>query len=252
MNYLVGDIGNTLTKIALLNNKFKIIKFFNIQTSILNNKKNKNIFLKKILKYNFNKDILFSSVVPLTFKTIKKYMEKKKFKVFEIKNLNLKNIIKIKINRYNQLGSDRIANAVGAFYKIKQNCLIIDFGTATTFDIVKKPGTYEGGIIAPGINSSINNLSKNTALLPFIKLKFKSKIYGKNTKDAINAGFIWGYQGLINNIIKKINKTEKFKYKVVLTGGYSKSFKRFLGEKTIVDEDITIKGIIRIYKELLL
>ena len=95
-------------------------------------------------------------------------------------------------------------------------------------------------------------MSKNTELLPFIKLKFKSKIYGKNTKDAINAGFIWGYQGLINNIIKKINKTEKFKYKVVLTGGYSKSFKRFLGEKTIVDEDITIKGIIRIYKELLL
>ena len=218
----------------------------------MNSKKNRDIFLKKILKINFNKKILFSSVVPSTFKSIKKYLKKKNLKVFEIKNLNLKNIIRIKIKKYNQLGSDRIANAVGAFYKLKHNCLIVDFGTATTFDIVKTPGTYEGGVIAPGISLSIKDLSKNTALLPIVKLKYKSKIYGKNTKEAINAGFIWGYQGLINNIIKKINKTEKFKYKVILTGGYSNLFKKFVDEKTIVDEDITIKGIIRIYKELLL
>ena len=104
-----------------------------------------------------------------------------------------------------------------------KNCLIIDFGTATTFDIVKS-GVYEGGVISPGVKLSIKNLSQSTALLPIFNLKNKQKTYGKNTKDALNAGFIWGYDGLINNIINKITMNWKMNYKIIFNWWICKFF----------------------------
>ena len=106
----------------------------------------------------------------------------------EIKNLNIRKLIKIDVKKISQLGSDRIANAIAA--KKFKNCLIIDFGTATTFDIVKKR-CIRGGVIAPGVKSSIANLTKSTALLPMFNLSKKRNSYGKNTKEALNAGFLW-------------------------------------------------------------
>ena len=250
--YLVGDIGNTFTKLSLLNQDYKIIRSYNIKTVQLNSKKINSVFFQKILKNKkINKNILFSSVVPKTYKNIKFFLNKKNFISYEIKELKVNQIIKIKIKNTKQVGSDRIANAVGSYYEYKKNCLIIDFGTATTFDIVKKPGIYDGGVIAPGINLSMVNLNKFTALLPLFNLKTGFKTYGKNTKDALNAGFIWGYQGLINNIIKKISLTSKTNYKIILTGGYANLFKKYINNYPVVDQNITIKGIIKIYKQLL-
>ncbi|MFL2889398.1 MAG: type III pantothenate kinase [Pelagibacteraceae bacterium] len=251
MNFIVGDIGNTLTKISLLNKNYKIIKSYNIQTQKIFNPKIKKKFFNKILSKNTNKKILFSSVVPKIYKLIKKYLISQNYNVYEIKELKLKSIIKLNIKKVNQLGSDRIANAVASYEKYKTNCLVVDFGTATTFDIINKPGVYEGGLIAPGIKISINNLNKSTALLPIFDLKVNKKIYGKNTKDALNAGFLWGYQGLINNLIKKIISSSKKNYKVILTGGYAGFFKKLINKNSIIDTNITIKGIIKIYKELL-
>ena len=131
-----------------------------------------------------------------------------------------------------------------------KNCLVLDFGTATTFDVIKN-GTYEGGVIAPGVKLSIKNLSKNTALLPSINLKNYQKNYGKNTKEALNAGFVWGYEGLINNIINKITAKERSKYKIILTGGFAKFFKNIIKKKILVDRNITVKGIAKVYKEFI-
>ena len=248
MKYIVGDIGNTSTKISILNNKFRIIKSFNFET-IKIYKKN---FLKKILKNHLNKnlnsDLLFSSVVPAAFKEIKKIFKSTNFKLLEIKEFNLGRIININVKNKRQLGSDRIANAIGA--KQFKNCLVLDFGTATTFDVIRNE-VYEGGVIAPGIKLSIMNLNKNTALLPLIDLKKNQKNYGKNTKEALNAGFVWGYEGLINNIINKIISKEKNKYKIILTGGYASFFKRIIKKKISIDQDITIKGITKVYKEFI-
>ena len=94
-------------------------------------------------------------------------------------------------------------------------------------------------------------MNKSTALLPILNLKFISKKYGKNTKDALNAGFVWGYEGLINNIINKITSKWKMKYKIILTGGYAKFFKNIIKKNTIVDQNITIKGIAIVFKELI-
>ena len=247
MNYIIGDIGNTSTRVCLLN-KSKILKSIIFDT--------KKIFLKgffkKIInilsKKNLKNEILFSCVVPLALKEIKKNLKKTNYRVLEIKGLNLKKMIKINIKNFKQLGSDRIVNSIKG--KEFKNCLIIDFGTATTFDIVKKE-IYEGGVIAPGIKLSIKNLSQSTALLPMFDLKNKQKSYGKNTKDALNAGFIWGYEGLINNIIYKITNNWKMKYKIILTGGYANLFKKIIKKRTIVDQNITIKGVSKVYREFL-
>ena len=247
MCYIVGDIGNTSTRICLLK-KSKILKSIIFDTENLLIKG----FIKKILK-NFKKkklkkEILFSSVVPKAFKKIKNDLKNENLKVFEIKSLSLKKLIKINIKNISQLGSDRIVNSIEG--KRFKNCLIIDFGTATTFDIVRN-GEYEGGVIAPGVKLSIKNLSQSTALLPFFNLKSNQKTYGKNTKEALNAGFIWGYQGLINNIINKITFNWKMKYKIILTGGYANLFKKFIKKRTFVDQNITINGISRVYMKLL-
>ena len=248
MNYLVADIGNTFIKFSILNSKFKINKSFSIETNKIYKKKTLIVFFKKILNKNLFSKVLFSSVVPKADIIIKRYLQKKNFQVFEIKKFRITKILKIKVKKINQVGSDRLANAIGSEYK---NSLIIDFGTATTFDIIKR-GIYEGGVIAPGIDLSIKNLSKFTALLPIFNLSSKQKSYGKNTKEALNAGFLWGYQGLINNIIKKIILLSKTNYKIILTGGYANFFKRFINRKVIIDQNITIKGIAKIFKEFLI
>ncbi len=248
MNYLVGDIGNTLIKFSVLDKKYIIKNSYIIETKKIFNDKIKRSFLKKFLNEDISKNVVFSSVVPKAFNILKRYLLQKKLKVFEIKDLNVKKLLSIKVNNYNQLGSDRIANAVGSLkYK---NCLIIDFGTATTFDILKNY-VYIGGVISPGIKLSISNLNKSTALLPLINLKKKQKSFGKNTAEALNAGFLWGYEGLINNIIKKIILKTKVNYKIILTGGYAKLFSKYINKKNIIDQNITIKGVARIFKELI-
>ena len=248
MNYIVGDIGNTSTKVCILNDKFKIVRSFNFETIMIFEKNFLKKFLKNHMNKNLNSNLLFSSVVPAAFKEIKKILKPKKFNLFEIKNFDLKKIININVKNKKQLGSDRIANAIGA--KQFKNCLILDFGTATTFDIIKNE-VYEGGVIAPGVKLSIMNLNKNTALLPLINLKKNQKTYGKNTKDALNAGFVWGYEGLINNIINKIISREKIKFKIILTGGYASFFKKVIKRKVSIDQNITIKGISKVYKEFI-
>ena len=247
MYYIIGDIGNTSTRICLFN-KSKILRSVVFDTKKIVNKSYIKKVIKRVSKKNLKRKILFSSVVPSAFKEIKKILNKINFKVLEIKSLNLKKLIKINVKDINQLGSDRIVNSIeGKKYK---NCLIVDFGTATTFDIVRDK-IYEGGVIAPGVKLSIKNLSQSTALLPSFKLKNIQKSYGKNTIDALNAGFIWGYDGLINNIINKITVNWKTSYKIILTGGYANLFKKIIKRKIIVDQNITIKGVSKVYRELL-
>ena len=248
MKYIVGDIGNTLTKICILDNEFKIIKSFDFETNKIYKKNYLKIILKNHLDKNLNRNFIFSSVVPSALKEIKKKFKLSKYKFFEIKDFDLNKIIKINVKNKKQLGSDRIANAIGA--KKFKNCLIIDFGTATTFDVIRD-GVYEGGVIAPGVKLSIVNLSKSTALLPLISLKGNQKSFGKNTKEALNAGFVWGYEGLINNIVNKIISKDKNKYKIILTGGYANFFKKIIKRKTLIDKNITIKGISKVYKEFI-
>jgi type III pantothenate kinase len=127
----------------------------------------------------------------------------------------------------------------------KNNYIILDFGTATTFDVLIK-NAYFGGIIAPGVKLSLNTLSDKATLIPKIELKKMNKVIGKNTISAVRSGFFWGYAGLIDNIIKLIKKETRKSFKVILTGGFSDLFKNSINTKVVHNRDITIKGLIKI------
>ena len=244
--YILGDIGNSKTKIFLVNSKDKIIKRIEFSTNDINEFELKKKFRLLISDIKKIEKILFCSVVPKAFVFIKKYLSKKvKIKCFEIKELNLSSLINIKVN-YKQVGSDRLANAI-SLIDGKKNFIILDFGTATTFDVVIKKD-YIGGIIAPGIDISLNTLSDRASLIPKIDLKKIKKVVGVDTKTAVRSGFFWGYAGLIDNIFNLIKKETGKSFNFIITGGFSNLFNKSIKTKLIHNKDITIKGLIRISK----
>jgi type III pantothenate kinase len=242
--YLIGDIGNSEIKVCLINNQKKIIKKINFSNNKISSSKISkslkifNRYLPKIEK------ILFCSVVPTTFKLIKRYLNNKtKIKCNEIKELKLSSLIDIKVN-YKQVGSDRLTNAISLINK-KKNFIIIDLGTATTFDVLINK-SYKGGIIAPGIKLSLNTLSDRASLIPKINLKNIKKVIGDDTVSAVRSGFFWGYAGLIDNIVKLIKKETGKSFDVIITGGFSNLFKNPINTKVYHNKDITINGLIKI------
>ena len=238
---IVGDIGNSDTKICIIKNK-KIFKKIIFPTKLLTKSFFNNKF-KFIKKLNITSS-LFCSVVPKKFEIIKNVLNRSySIKTYELKKIDLDDIIKIKVN-LKQIGSDRLANSISVS-KLNSNYIIIDFGTATTFDVIIK-NSYYGGIIAPGINLSIKSLKNNASLIPNFTLQKVRKVIGKNTLSALRSGFFWGYTGLINNIIKLIKIETKKNFKIIATGGYSHLFKSSLDYKVSIDKDITIKGLIKI------
>ena len=240
---IVGDIGNTETKICLVNSKNIIIKRVTLITKEINHS-----LLKKSLSSLNSKNkvidkCLFCSVVPKSFNEIKKFFNKTyKIKCNELKKLKLNKLIKIKVN-YKQIGSDRLANAISVINN-KDNFIILDFGTATTFDVLIK-NTYHGGVIAPGVKLSLDTLTDKATQIPKISLKKTNKVVGLNTISAVRAGFFWGYEGLIDNIINLIKKETKMSFKIIITGGFSNLFKNSTKTKVTLNKDITINGLIR-------
>ena len=241
--YLIGDIGNTDIKICLFNKNLKLIRKIRLKTSLLNNNYLANN-LKFINKYKSKiTKVLISSVVPLAYKNIKKFIEKSiKINCIELKKLKLNNLLKIKVNK-KQIGSDRLANAIAVIDK-KRNFIVVDFGTATNFDVVIKD-SYIGGILAHGVSLSLNTLSDKASLIPKIKLNKIKNVIGKNTTAAIRAGFYHGYSGLIDNIIKMIIKQSGKSFNIILTGGYSYLFKNSIKGKTIIKKNLTINGVLK-------
>ena len=246
--YLIGDIGNTDIKICIFDKNCKAVKKLILKTNLISNKYlalNLNFLTKYSGKINI---ILFSSVVPPIYSVIKKFLKNKlKQKCIELKQLNLNKLVKIMVNK-KQVGSDRISNAIGIINK-KSNYIILDFGTATTFDVVIKD-KYLGGVIAPGVNLSLKTLISKASLIPPVNLSKISKIVGTNTSSAVKSGFYWGYAGLIDNVIKLIIKQTNKPFKIILTGGLANLYKNAIKGKIEVKKDLTLNGLLKVAKNL--
>ena len=246
--YLIGDIGNTDIKICIFDKNCKAVKKLILKTNLISNKylaSNLNFLTKYSGKINI---ILFSSVVPPIYSVIKKFLKNKlKQKCIELKQLNLNKLVKIMVNK-KQVGSDRISNAIGIINK-KSNYIILDFGTATTFDVVIKD-KYLGGVIAPGVNLSLKTLISKASLIPPVNLSKISKIVGTNTSTAVKSGFYWGYAGLIDNVIKLIIKQTNKPFKIILTGGLANLYKNTIKGKIEVKKDLTLNGLLKVAKNL--
>ena len=244
--YILGDIGNSETKLFLVNSKNRIIKYKSFPSKEMNNRVLNNNFNSLTNNYSKIEKVLFCSVVPKSFSLIKKFLHKKiRKKCYEVKDLKLRSLMNIDVN-YKQVGSDRLTNALGLLNH-KDNFIILDFGTATTFDVIIK-NSYKGGVIAPGIKISLNTLSDKATLIPKINLKKIKNIIGIDTISAVRSGFFWGYAGLIDNIFNLIKKETRKSFKLVITGGFSDLFKNSIKSKVVQDKDITVKGLIKISK----
>ena len=149
-------------------------------------------------------------------------------KILIIGEENVKLSIAIKIKNKNEMGADRLINSIAAYKKFGGNLIVVDFGTATTFDIVGQKGEYLGGVIAPGINLSLKALHDMTAKLPKINIHPQKNVIGKSTVEAMNSGVYFGYISLVEGMIEKIEKELGKKTIHIMTGGLAEIFKNAL------------------------
>jgi type III pantothenate kinase len=156
--------------------------------------------------------------------------------------------IDIRIEKPSEAGADRLVNAVGGFIEYGGPLILVDSGTATTFDVVGADGGFEGGVIAPGINLSMQALHQAAARLPRIGIERPDHVIGRGTVEAMQSGVFWGYVGLIDSLIERIRAEYGKPMKVVATGGVASLFE---GATTCIDafdHDLTIRGLLEIYR----
>ena len=147
-----------------------------------------------------------------------------------------------------EVGADRLVTALGAVQKYKGNLIIIDSGTATTFDVVSEDKHFEGGIIAPGINLSVRALHEAAAQLPRIAIMKPNKVVGKNTVEAMQSGIFWGYIGLIDGLVRKIIEEDGRDFTVIGTGGVASLFQGASETIEHYDSNLTIDGLLEIWR----
>ena len=149
----------------------------------------------------------------------------------------------VRVDNEAEVGADRIVNSVGAFDRYGGDLIVVDFGTATTFDVVDSDGAYIGGVIAPGVNLSVRALHEAAAALPRIDVDVPERVVGTNTVACMRAGVFWGYVGLIGGICSKINEERQRPMKVIGTGGLAGLFERGTDVFDEIDGDLTMHGL---------
>ena len=249
MNILTIDVGNTNIAVCLFN-KEKPIHFVKIRnTDITKTMLQKHLLIKN--RKNSIINIVISSVVPSILQIIIDFLIAHKIKFYLLKDLIKTLDIKINIKNKKKIGEDRIVNAYYAKKKHLKNLIIIDFGTATTFDVIDSKGNYDGGIITPGIDLSLKVLSEKTAKLPLVKFAKTKNVVGRDTKSAIQSGFFWGYVSMIQGLVKNISREKKNSFRIILTGGNCNIFKSLIENVIVSDDLFNSKGLNFIMNEYL-
>lgn len=250
---IVVDIGNTNITIGIYK-KNKLIGNYRLTTKM---KRTSDEYGFMILNFlNASKttpeeitDVIVSSVVPKIMHSflngIRKYMHKEPIVV----GPGIKTGISVKAENPKVVGADRIVDAAGAFHEYGGPCLVVDFGTATTFDYVDEHGNFEFGVITLGIETSAQALWTQAAKLPEIEIKKPKSILTKTTTTSMQAGLVYGYIGQSEYIIRQFKKALGVNMKVIATGGLGKIIYENTDEIDIYDRNLTFKGLKCIYEK---
>ncbi len=202
----------------------------------------------KGLAYGDVAAVLISSVVPQAVVPLRwmsrDFFQRRAFVVGE----DLDYPIPIRLNNPREVGADRVVNAVAAIKRYTPPLVIIDFGTATTFDVVDMEGGYLGGAIAPGINLSIEALHRAAAKLPRIAIEPPTTVIGRSTIGAMQSGIFWGYVGLIEGIVARIKAEYGKPMTVIATGGLAPLFGKRCSVIERVDRDLTMAGLLEMFE----
>jgi type III pantothenate kinase len=231
--FLLVNLNNTSTKLGLADEKEllakKVISTKNLSIPAVK---------RAVRRWEFD-HVLVGSVVPKKTGVFRKLFRAGVKEVTPDLDLG----VGIDFSEPHDIGADRLANAVGVTTRYGSPAIVVDFGTAVTFDIVSLKGVYEGGVIAPGLGVMTDYMYQRTALLPKIDLEEPVSVIGKTTRNAMLAGAIYGYRGLVRQIVTEIVAKLEGKVRIVGTGSYANLIAAKLPELQIVDLDLTLEGL---------
>jgi len=244
---LVIDVGNTNTVVGVFDGE-KLVQNWRVRTVANHTVDEYGMLIyslyksSKISTKSIN-DIIISCVVPPMLNILEPLCEK----YFHIKPLivepGIKTGMPIQYDNPREVGADRIVNAVAAFEKYKTDLIIVDFGTATTFDYISAKGEYLGGCIAPGIVISSEALFERASKLPRVEFKKPKTIIAKDTISSMQAGIMFGYAGLVDGIVERMKAEVKSNPKVIATGGLAVVIAPETKSIEVVDENLTLEGL---------
>jgi type III pantothenate kinase len=242
MNILLFDIGNTHTHLGLANAR-RVFRQANITTTAWFDGTADRLVRQFAGKTQLTGAALCSVVPRATPHAIRAVKRHWKLSPLTLTPATLHGV-GINYPRPETIGPDRLANAVAARHHYGAPAVVVDFGTAVTFDVVDRHGDYVGGIIAPGLAAMTDYLHEKTALLPQIKVREVRAVIGKNTEQAMLIGAVHGYRGLIHGLIHKLKRELKCpRLPVVATGGYAKLMAARLPDITAVEPLLTLEGL---------
>lgn len=243
---LLLDIGNTHTHVGLAD-KRRVIRQSLIPTAAwFSGSAGK--LVGKIAGNKKPSAAVFCSVVPKASIKCRHFLESSGLHFLQLTDKTCRGV-GIDYPRPETIGPDRLANAIAVHALFGAPAVVVDFGTAVTFDVVNREGNYIGGIIAPGISAMTDYLHEKTALLPRIKIREPKGIVGKNTEEAMLTGAVHGYRGLVRGLIHELKGELKARrLPVVATGGYAALIADDLTEITAVHPHLTLEGLRRLWQ----
>jgi type III pantothenate kinase len=244
---LAIDIGNTNIVLGLYLGK-KLITHWRLATQAERTSDEYGVVISQLIDYagyrcNQISAIVVSCVVPPMLTTTQELAEK----FFKLEPLivgpGIKTGMPILYESPKDVGADRIVNGIAAYEKYHDSCIIVDFGTATTIDLISKKGEYVGGAIAPGLSISLEALIQRASKLPRIEVVKPKEVVGRNTINSIQAGIFYGYVGLVDGIVRRIQDEHRIRAKVVATGGLAPLVASECSSISEVDEFLTLEGL---------
>jgi type III pantothenate kinase len=246
------DVGNTNIVLGIFQND-TLLKSWRIRTErdmtsdelgILIN----NLFLPSHLEMESITDVIISCVVPPLLSAFREFCHLLFDREPLIVGLDLNTGMPINYDNPREVGADRIVNAIAAYHKYRTGLIVVDFGTATTFDYISPEGNYEGGAIAPGILISAEALFQKASKLPRVEIFAKPKaVIAKETMSSINSGLIYGYAGLVDGIVDRIKKQTGFDLTVIATGGLASLIQSEAKSIDHIEEFLTLEGLKILY-----
>jgi len=251
---LAFDVGNTNIVIGIFDGK-KIIEKFRIFTDISKTSDEYWVLISQFLRHaEINPKQISGIVISCVVSSVLGKLEEMSLQRFNITPLvisaGMDIGIRILYDDPAKLGVDRIANVVGGYTEHGSPLIIVDLGTATTFDVISKDGDFIGGAIAPGIGTCLNALSERARALPRIDMKIPQKAIGKDTISNLHSGCYFGFLGQIEEIIRRIKLELPEKPKVVATGGWAEAIAAGSNLIDFVDPDLTLKGLHAIFDRI--
>ena len=249
---LVIDVGNTHTVLGLFSGH-SLVHSWRIATHMSRTEDEYGIMLHNLFSYQklsftLVNGMIISCVVPPMLNMILDMA----VKYFQVQPLivgpGIKTGLPILLDNPREVGADRIVNAVAAYDRYKQELIVIDFGTATTFDCISAKGEYLGGVIAPGLQISTEALYQRASKLPRVELHRPKEVVGKNTVHSMQSGIIYGYLSLVDGLVERLIAELRFSPLTIATGGLASLMASNSSVIDKVDELLTLKGLLKLYE----